>query len=390
MTPRASRVCRGLALAGLLFGCGPEAQESRPVGAPVVLANVELRDLQERIEAPGELVAKNRAQIAAEVDGQITAVLVDEGDSVEPGAEIVLIDPDRQEMRLEDAEARVAEARADVTERERSLRRTRALRRRDVASQAQVDEAATQLATARARLLAAQANLGVARRALADSKLRAPFAGLIARRLVSRGEYVRSGQPLFELVSLDPIEVEFRVVETDSGRVRKGQPVDVRVAPFPDRVFRATVSIISPTLDRRTRTLRVKALLHNPGGTLRPGLFARVDLGIAERHAVTMVPEEAVLQRADGSIVFRALPDDRVERRRVRTGLHRDGWVEIVSGLSGRDRVVRRGQTELIDGSLISARNPDGTPVVAAGPPPGAEIDGADTRTLRAADGEAE
>jgi membrane fusion protein, multidrug efflux system len=121
--------------------------------------------------------------------------------------------------------------------------------------------------------------------------------------------------------------------------------------------------MIAPTIDTRTRTLRVKAQVDNPDGRLRPGLFARVDLGVAVRPDVLMVPEEAILLRSDGEVVFRAVGEDRVQRVSVMTGIHRDGMVEVVTGLTPRDAVVTRGHAHLVDGALVSPRNPDGTPI---------------------------
>jgi membrane fusion protein (multidrug efflux system) len=108
--------------------------------------------------------------------------------------------------------------------------------------------------------------------------------------------------------------------------------------------------------------------MKNPDGRLRPGLFARVDLGISHREGVLMVPEEAVLQRADGAVVFRLLEGNHVQRLVVETGVQRDGFVEIVDGLEPDDRIVSRGHAELIDGSKIVARNADGTLAVSSGP----------------------
>jgi membrane fusion protein (multidrug efflux system) len=248
-----------------------------------------------------------------------------------------------------------------MTEQERDFQRIKELKERGVASQSQLDQAETQLKLARSRRSAAEAELGMQERALADALVKAPFAGLIADRLVSRGEYVTPGQKLFELVSLDPIEVEFRLTEIDSSRVKIGNDVDVRVTPFPDERFKATVTIVSPTIDSRTRTLRVKAQLANPDGRLRPGLFARVDLGIARRNGVPMIPEEAVLQRADGAVVFRVVAENRVERRLIELGTHHDGMLEVVKGIVPGDLVVLRGQTGLVDGELVSPRNDDGS-----------------------------
>jgi len=125
--------------------------------------------------------------------------------------------------------------------------------------------------------------------------------------------------------------------------------------------------VVSPTIDRRTRTLRVRALIENADGRLRPGLFARANLGVAHREGVILVPEEAVQQRADGAVVFRVLDGNRVERRIVTLGSMREGEVEIRSGLSPDDHVVSRGHSDLVDGSVIAPRNPDGSPLAGAG-----------------------
>jgi len=362
----------GLALS--LFACGKSDVEKPEEGTPVTLQRVAAVDVSDRIEATGQLLAKERAQIAAEVGGRVTEILIDEGSAAEQGAAVLSIDPERRTLERDSARARVTESHAALVEQERDFERVKELHQRGVASQTQLDQAETQLKLARSRRSAAEAELGMQERALADAIVRAPFAGLIADRLVSRGEFVAPGQKLFELVSLDPIEVEFHLTEIDSSRVKVGNDVGVRVAPFPDEIFSATVTIVSPTIDPRTRTLRVKAQLANAERRLRPGLFARVDLGIAKREGVPMIPEEAVLQRADGAVVFRALPENRVERRVIEVGAHHDGMVEVVKGIVAGDLVVLRGQAGLNDGELVSPRNADGsdagakTPDVAGAP----------------------
>jgi membrane fusion protein (multidrug efflux system) len=355
-------------LLGLLacIACGDAAEEPRQA-PPVTLSPVRAVDLRERIEATGELVAKEQAPIAAEVGGRVSEVLVDEGTRVEAGTPVLAIDPERRRLERDSAKARTDEALAALREQERELRRVGDLRERKVASQTQLEQAQTARKLSQARHLAAAAELGVAERALRDATVAAPFAGYVAQRYVGRGEYVQPGTPLFELVSLDPIEVEFSVTEVDSGRVAAGQEVGVRLAPFPDETFGATVTFVSPTIDPRTRTLRVKAQLDNREGRLRPGLFARVDLGVSERAGVPMVPEEAILQRSDGAVVFRTNGDHRVERVVIETGVHREGWVEVVHGLAPGDLVVSRGQAVLKDGDLVTPREVDGT---LAGAPP--------------------
>jgi membrane fusion protein (multidrug efflux system) len=347
--------------AALMAGCSGEEPAPPPAAPLVVIGSVDAHDLDDRIEATGELRAVEQAEIAAEVDGRVTELIRDEGDAVAAGDAILTIDPERRELELADARAQLAESKAGQSEARQEHDRIEKLEKRGVASNAQLETARSSLAAAQSRRSAAMARLGVAERALRDATVRAPFAGLVARRMVSRGEFVRPGEPLFELVALDPIEVEFTLAERDSGRVAPGQPVGVTVAPFPERIFDASVTMISPTIDPRTRTLRVKAQLDNSDGILRPGLFARADLGVEFRENVPMVAEEAVLQRADGAVVFRFLADsNRVERRIVRTGIYRGGEVEIIEGLDPGDWVVTRGHASLLDGALVRPRTLDG------------------------------
>lgn len=351
-----------VALAALLagLGCGEEAAQEQDLSRPVVVVPVVVTTLEERIEATGELDAKERAQVASEVDGVVTELAVDEGDRVEEGALLIAVDPEKKALAVANVRAMQSDAQAALSETEREAARIRKLHTSGIASDAALDKVETGLSRARSRLESVRAELGVAERALRDANVRAPFAGWIARRDVSRGEYVRTGQPLFELVALDPIEVGFSVAERDSARVAVGQQVGVRVAPYPEETFQGQVTVISPTLDPRTRTLRIKAQIANPDGRLRPGLFARADLGVARREGALLVPEEAVLQRADGEVVFTVTPDDKARRVLVKTGMQHEGKVEIVTGLAAQDQVVVRGHSVLVDGAPVTRRSPEG------------------------------
>jgi membrane fusion protein (multidrug efflux system) len=303
--------------------------------------------------------------VAAQVGGQVTRVVRNEGDEVARGELVIEIDPERRHLEAASARGALAQAEAQAAEAERELGRVEKLHARGVAADAKLDQARTALRSARASCDSLQAQLGMAERSLRDANVTAPFAGLVSRRWVFEGESVAPGQKLFDLVALDPIEVEFHLPERDSSRVAVGAPVAVRVAPFPAEVFEARVSVVSPTIDPSTRTLRVKAELANPEGRLRPGLFARADLGVAVRENVAMIPE-AVLQRADGPVAFRLVGEDRVERRSLELGVIRDGRIEVRAGLAPGDRVVVRGQSDLVDGAAVSVRDVAGQPAADA------------------------
>jgi membrane fusion protein (multidrug efflux system) len=354
----------GLMLALLLAlsaGCTEEEPEFVITAPPVMVMPIELRDVRDRIEATGQLVARSTAKLASQVGGEITVMHVDEGSAVEQGQVLLEIDPERRQLELANQSALLAQARAKLADTERERGRIASLRERGAISAAQVDEAETQTELARSAVAGARAQRGLAQRALADSTIVAPFAGRVSRRLVSKGEFVSTGQVLFELVDPEEMEVEFHLAERDSSLVEVGDAVEVRVAPYPEEVFPATVSVVSPTIDSRTRTLRVKAAVANKQGKLRPGLFARADLGIAFRSDVVMVPEHAIVLRADGSVVFRIVNENEVERVQITTGVYRDTWVEVADGLAADDVVVVRGQNRLVDGSVVEIREADGS-----------------------------
>ena len=350
---------------GILFlsGCAPK--DEVPMAAeppPVLIAPVQLQDVTEEIQTTGQLIAKFEATIASQVSGQVTAILVDEGEEVSEGQVLLEIDPELKMLELANAEANMSEARAQAVESWRDLQRIQNLNERGAISEALLDDAKTTLELTQARQKAAEARLGLAQRALADSAVRAPFSALVSLRHVSVGEFLNVGMPVLEIVALDPIEAEFSFSELDSAHVRLGQTVYLELAPFPDLVFEAEVSMIAPTIDQRTRTLRAKALLPNSQGLLRPGLFVHVTLGMASREGVAMVPEESLLQRADGTVLYRLVEGNRVERIVVESGVLRNGMVEIKEGLSVGDYVVARGQEQVSDGGVVSLRSTEGEP----------------------------
>jgi membrane fusion protein (multidrug efflux system) len=351
----------------MLQACGQEKSASIPavLRPPVMVETSQLRDVEDRIRATGQLTAKAKATIAAQVKGQVTEIQVSEGEAVEAGAVLLVIDPERRQLEVANAQAKLAESQAELAVAKRNYDRTRRLSKDNVASEARLDEDRTRESLARSVAAGAEARLGLSRRALEDSTVRAPFSGLIARRHVSVGEYLSIGSALFDLVALDPIEVEFTLAEIDSSKVELGHPVEISIAPYPDETFVATVSMISPTIDPRTRTLRVKAELPNPDGRIRPGLFAHTDLGVSERNDVIVVPNDAVVQRADGAVIFRLDDSGRAERLLVETGVQLEGWVEISSGLSPGDVVVVRGQSRIDDGVAVSVRLANGQPAEA-------------------------
>ena len=355
--------------AGALSGCAEEAETKVELRPLVSAATVTSMDLVEEIRASGELKAVYHTHIAAEIEGRITEIRIDEGSAVQVGAVVVEIDPERRKLDRDAAQARLAQARAELKKQQSQAERIRKLAQQGISSDQQLEEAETALLLARANTEAEGAAFGVAQRALLDASVSAPFAGFVARRSVQLGEFVQKGAPLFELVSLDPLEVEFSVSELDTQRVRNGLRVAVEVGAWPDRSFAGIVKFVSPTIDPETRTLRIRAQIDNTDGSLRPGLFARVNLGVSRRNNITMVPQEALIQRSRDAILFKILSDHRVMQVGVVPGSVDAGLIEVKGDVHPGDRIVHRGPGGLVDGALVRVieDEPARMPSVAAG-----------------------
>ncbi|MDP6981198.1 MAG: efflux RND transporter periplasmic adaptor subunit [Myxococcota bacterium] len=355
----------GLLIGLLALGCEKEEEQREVLLNVVSLATVQSVDLDEELRASGDLRARFHTTIAAEVEGRVTGISVEEGGAVDQDAVVIEIDPARRQLDVEAAGARLAQSRAKQTNDRHQAQRIRKLRGQNVASEQQLEEAETALLLATSNVEADRAALGVAERALADASVRAPFAGLVAKRSAQLGQFVQKGTPIFEIVALDPLEVVFNLTELDTQLVAVGQIVEVRVGAFPDEQFEGRVTFVSPTVDPATRTLRIKAEIANPEAALRPGLFARVSLGLNRRNDVKMVPVDAVVRRAAGSHVFRMAEGDRVVQVPIETGAQQGERIEVM-GLAAGDVIVHRGHAGLVEGAQVRVRGNNGESAVAA------------------------
>lgn len=363
-----------VALSAFVAGCKEEVAATEDILPSVSAVEIEAVDFDQEIRASGDLRARFQTIIAAEIAGRVTELAVDEGGSVEQGAVVIKIDPERRRLDLAAAQARLAQARANLRQETSKVERIRKLRSENISSVERLEEAETALILAESSVRAEEAAVGVASRALKDASVSAPFAGLVAKRSVELGEFVQPGTALFELVSMNPLEVIFSLPELDSQRASVGQRIAISVAAPADRTFDAKITFIAPTVDPGTRTLRIKAEIDNTEGLLRPGLFAKVNLGTEERRSVLMVPEEALVQREGGAWLFVIGEGDRVRRVQVETGTQSRGRIEIRGALSAGDRVVRRGHGGLSDGMVVVVRDSRSTAVeTAAGETVGAQ-----------------
>jgi membrane fusion protein (multidrug efflux system) len=309
---------------------GPVRVEAQPVRS---LA------LADDVTAVGSLLSNESVVLRPEVAGRVAAIHFREGAPVEKDEILVELDSAVQRAELQ-------QARANLTLAESNHRRTADLFARKFVSQSSLDTARAQLEVARAAVALAEAHL-------ARMQIRAPFDGVVGIRNVSPGDFVQDGDPLVNLADIATLKADFRLPELYLDRIRRGQALELTTDVLPGETFAATVYAIDPLVDAQGRAVALRARLDNPGGRLRPGMFVRVRLILAERPDVLMVPETALVPApGDVQFVYR-VTGDRAERVEVKTGMRRSAMVEIVAGLAAGELVVTAGQLKLRDGARV-------------------------------------
>jgi membrane fusion protein (multidrug efflux system) len=314
------------------------------------------RTLANEAQLLGQLVAEQSVTVRSEVAGIIAGIEFAEGHTVRKGDVL---------FRLRDAEqlARLHEAETALRLADANHRRTQDLSRDGIVAPSQLDDVTATLEAARARL-------EVARVAFERTRIVAPFEGYVGNRLVSVGAMVEPQTDLVQVETLTSLELAFQLPELALPLARVGLPVDLRVAPYPDRVFAGTISFVAPSLNPQNRRLLVKARVPNPDLVLRSGLFATVEARLGERANVLAVPDSAIVYGSDGTFVWRIDAAQKAESATVELGLRQDGQVEVTNGLRAGDVVVVAGTNKLAPGIGVEtvAADAQPSPAPAAGP----------------------
>src|SRR5215470_8351955 len=331
-----------------------------PVNVSVVEAKAEV--VPNLLTAVGELVAVHQVNVTTDVSGRITDIMFTAGSHVEAGTPLVqLFDaPDQGDLANYKAQATVAQL---------SLDRAKQLASRQFGPQATVD-------SAQAAYDQAQAGIAKTQAIISQKLVRAPFSGDLGVRKVEVGQYLTAGTAIVSLTDLSVLWANFTVTEKDSGNLKVGQAVRLKVDAYPGRVFEGKISTIEPQVASDTRNIRVQATVSNPEKILKPGMFVTTTVVLPDKPPVITVPETAVDYTLYGDSVF-VITEKKGEdgktslsavRTFVQTGSRVDGRVEIIKGVKAGDKVVAVGQLKLQSGAAVSIST-DPAPQIPAQPP---------------------
>lgn len=348
------------------------------------------RPIARFVAVSGTLAAQEQADVAAEIAGRIVSTPVERGTRVSAGAALVRIADAEVQAQVDEAaanaaqiEARlglagggtfevdrvpeVANARASSELAQAEFDRARMLVERKLLPQADFDRSRAQADVARRQheiarndadqqyqsLLAARARMALARKALADTVVRAPFDGVVEQRLVSVGDYVTRGTTIASVMRINPMRLELTVPGQYMAAIAAGRSVSLQVDAYPGRTFTGQIRYVSPAVAADSRALVIEALVPNETGELKPGLFATARIEQASETPAVLVPVSAV--RADsGTARVYLTATGAAEERLVTTGQTVGDLIEITSGVKAGDAVAMSNVAQLADGVRIA------------------------------------
>lgn len=339
----------GPAVSGCRKAANPAAGGGGGGGFAVRVVAVPAKEqpVVETVSLVGSVVPNEMIDVKCEIDGPVKQIGFDEGQRVEKGQLLVLLDESKLAASLAEADANMRLAKT-------SFERTADLYRSKLISQQDYDQAS-------ATFSANEASVDLKRRMLSDARVVAPFSGIAGARQVSPGQVISRNTLITTLVDLDTVKVEVSVPERYLSQVQVGLGVGFKVAAFPGETFKGEVYFISPQLDAGTRTALVKARIANPGGRLRGGMFANLDLALELRKLALVIPEPAIMNNGDTTMVFTVNAQNKAEMKPVKVGLRLAGRAEILSGLTAGDRVVVEGVQKLRPGAPVEIAGAEAT-----------------------------
>jgi membrane fusion protein, multidrug efflux system len=354
----------------LLTACGgekaPEAKRpSGPPPTPVTLTQAQARPVEIVEDVVGSVENVIDPRIGAEVAGRVTRVNADVGKRVRKGDVLAEIDPVDAEIQAKADAAEVARLQTLLENQDRVVRNQQTLFDKNFISQNALDEAIAQRNALREQLTAGRAKVEGGQNTLRKTKVIAPVEGEVEQRNVNAGDYVKVGDLMFRLVGRQQLRAHLPFPESAGPRLKVGQTVRLSSPLIPGKVTEAAITEIRPTITATSRALDVIVNFNSEGG-FRGGGTVNALVVTGARDSAIMVPEQSVVLRPAGKVVY-IVSDGKAAQAVVQTGIKKDGFVEIVSGLKGGETIAVDGAGFLTNGAAVATAAPRGKP--AAKPP---------------------
>ncbi len=337
-------------------GQNEEVLENRSVATPVKVFVVKRANISENLHNTGLIQAWKEITITPDIGGKIDKIHVEEGDTVKQGQLLAELDTRAFRLQLEQAEAGVVVAEANLEDAKRNMDRMKRLNAESAVSEQQYEKIKLLYEAAGAQLQQAVAVLNLAKHNVEVSRMRAPFSGVVASRNAEVGDVINPmmggffpNEGILTLMDYSRIKLEVEVSQRDASRIEKGQIAQVEVAAFPEGVFPGRVFLANQTADPQSKKFTVVVVLDNQDLRLKPNTFGDVTFTVGVQKNVLVIPPKAVLEK---SYVF-VVQGETVKKVSVTLGFQNQDFVEVTSGLKEGDRIISEGNFGLEEGTQI-------------------------------------
>jgi RND family efflux transporter MFP subunit len=317
--------------------CSPGVLLGQSLSDNLPTVPVERAPLTETLQLDGVVEAVQQSTVSAQTSGRVTRLPFDVDDAVAAGDLIVQLEDSEQKARVNQAMAGLKETLATRTDAQQRLERTESVHERGLVSRQELDQARNTLAAAQARADKARAALAEAKEQLGYTRVIAPYGGILTERHVELGETVSPGQPLLSGLSLEQLRVVANLPQQYADITRRQRQAVVTLAD--GRVLQTDSMTFYPYADPKTHTFRLRMGLHEPDSSLFPGMLVKVSVPVGSREAL-WVPAGSLIHRSELRAVLVLDNQGQPRLRQVRTGVHDNGRVEILAGLSEGESVV--------------------------------------------------
>jgi RND family efflux transporter MFP subunit len=329
-------------------------QQTRP--NPVKVFKVKKQKISEKIIYTATLEAWEKQAITPDVSGKIARIYVAEGDRVTRGQLLAELDTQSIRLQLQQAEAALAAAKANLEDAQKNFDRMSRLFKEKAVSDQQYEKARLALEAARAQRDQAEAVVNLARHTLDVSIMKAPFDGVIASKNAEEGDVINpmmggltATSGIVTLVNYSKIKVKFDVSPDDIKKIARGQKVYVEGYDMPGQRFGGEITVVNSSADPQTKKFRVEALINNPELQLKPGTFGQVIIEVVSKEDALTVPQRALL----GNSYVLVVEGNKAVKRNVTIGIKNTDLVEVTSGLKEGEAVIVEGNFGLADGSPV-------------------------------------
>jgi RND family efflux transporter MFP subunit len=337
------------------FGCSPPKEEKAVIAKPrsVNTVVIERRDLPLVVNAVGRLIANREVVLSSQVSGIVQSYRVDTGDVATVDRTVVTLEATDYQLALNEAQANLLSIRARYVAAQNAFQRAGQLLPDNVITPEYYEKIEADFKAVQAGVTQAEAVVDIHRRRLEKTVIKAPFDGLVIRRLVETGQNINVGDPVMAIADMLSMRVKIHVNEQDYVHLDHTDSVTVLIEAYPERSFPGQVDRIGVKADPQTNTFEVEVLVDNPDLLLKAGLTATVNIIVDEVRDAIMIPQGCVLFRENRQEVFVVTDAGRAAVREVKLGRVDGSSVMVLEGVVSGDKLVTTGSQYLKDGDRV-------------------------------------